>query len=147
VVLEQGVAGVAGQGAEHVGPEHRRDHGPVAAARLAGDAAVLAGGEGRVGAVHERHHLVAQVVEVAPGARGVEELAAPQRGPAVDEHDDRRRRCVLPREQLVDQLGHGGPEGAAVPPHVDLAGVALDHVDGRVAAARVVADPGGQVHP
>ena len=70
--------------------------------------------------------------EIAPRARGDFEV---QWLPAV----------LL--ELRVDQLGDGGPQGGAVPPHVDLAGVALDHVDAGVAASRVVAHPGGQVHP
>ena len=43
--LEERVAGVRGEPAEEVGPEHRRHHRAVAAARLPGDAAVGRAGQ------------------------------------------------------------------------------------------------------
>jgi hypothetical protein len=70
---------------------------------------------------------------VAAGPRRVEELAAAERGPTVDPDADRRRRLASGK-QLVGELGEGGPKRGPVAPHVELAGKALDYVDGRVAA-------------
>ena len=87
--LEQRVARVRGERAEPVGAQHRHDHRPVAAGGLSGDPPVVAVRRGRVAAVDEGNDLVAQVVEVAPGRRGVEELRTAERGPGVDIDDDR----------------------------------------------------------
>ena len=129
-VLEQRVARVGGERAEHVGAQHRHHHRPVAARGLAGHPAVLAAGHGRVALVDERDDLVAQVVQVAAGARRVQELGAAQRGPGVDEHDDRVR-AVPGGEHRVEPLDVGGLERGAPDPHVELAGVALEDVDRR----------------
>ena len=64
--------------AEEVWPQHRSDHGAVAAAGLASDASVLASGERPVLRVDPRHDLVAEVRVIPPGAGGIEELRAAQ---------------------------------------------------------------------
>ena len=128
--LEQRVAGVRGEPAEHVGAHHRHHHRAVAAGRLPGQAAVVAVGERRVAVVHERHRLVAQVVLVAAEAARVQELRAAVGGPAVDERDDRVR-ALAGGEHRVEALDHRRLERRAVEPHVELAGVALDHVHAR----------------
>ena len=126
--LEQGVAGVRGERAEHVGALHRHDHRAVAAGGLARQPAVLTRGQRGVAGVDERDDLVAQVVLVAPGAGGVEELRAAVARPAVREHDDRVR-AVAGGEHRVEALEHRRLQRRAVGPHVELAGVAHDHVD------------------
>ena len=128
--LEQRVAGVRGERAEDVGAQHRHDHRAVAAAGLAGQAAVIAARGRRVALVDERHDLVAQVVLVAPGAGRVEELRAAEGGPGVDEDDDRVG-AFAGGEQRVEALDHRRLERLAREPHVELAGVALDDVDAR----------------
>ena len=139
--LEERVAGVRGQRAEAVGPEHGRHHGPVAAARLAHDPAVRRLGERPVALVDEGDDLVAEVASVAPRPRRVDELAAAERGPGVHEDDDARSR------ELVDQLREVAAERDAVPPHVELAGQPLEDVDGGVAAHGVLVVAGRHVHP
>ena len=54
---------------------------------------------------------------------------------------------VAAREQLVDELREVPPERRAVAPHVELPRQALDHVDRRVAALRVVVVAGRHVDP
>src|SRR5918994_6493530 len=84
--LEEPAAGVARESVEEVGPEHRRDHRSIAAARLAGDAAEAV----RVVAfVDEGHDLVAEVGVVAAAAVRVDELRAADRRERVDEDDAR----------------------------------------------------------
>ena len=134
--LEQRVAGVGREPAEHVGPQHRHDHRAVAAARLAGDPAVRRLGERPVARVDERDDLVAEVLAVAAGARRVDELRAAVRRPGVD-GDDERRRAALLREQPVDELRRARPECGAVLPHVELPGHALDQVDRGEAPVRL----------
>ncbi len=118
--LEQSVTGVRGQRAEHIGPQHRYDHGAVAPRRLSGEPAVVAVGPRRVALVHERHHLVAQVVLIAPGARRVQELRASVTGPGIDEHDHRRRAVargehrVQAIEQIAPRTAGGCPTDPAV---------------------------------
>jgi len=116
--------------AEQVGPEHRRDHRAVAAARLARDSAVRRACERSVLRVDERDDLVAEIGVVVPDARRVEELRAAVRGPRVDEHDERGRAAFV-GEQGVDELEHVRAERGAVSPHVELAGEPLDQVDRR----------------
>ncbi len=101
--LVQRVARVAGEAAEEVGAEHGCDHRAEAAARLAGDAAVLGRGQAAVVRVDEGDDLVAEVRVVAAGAGGVDELAAAVGGPRVDEHDEARR-SPAGREELIDGL-------------------------------------------
>src|ERR671927_460610 len=81
--------------AEAVGPEHRRHHRPVAAARLAHDPAVRRLGERAIALVDERDDLVAEVAAVAPRTRRGDELAAAERRPCVYEHDEARRRELV----------------------------------------------------
>src|SRR5205823_9257308 len=69
-----------------------------------------------------------------------------ERGPRVDV-DEQARRRVASREHLVDELREVLPEGAAVAPHVDLPGQALDDVDRRVAPLRVGVVARWQVDP
>jgi hypothetical protein len=128
--LEQRVARVRGQRAEDVGPQHRHDHRAVAARGLPRQPAVVAARECRVAGVHEGHDLVAEVVRVAAGGGGVEELRAAVARPRVGEHDERRR-ALGGGEQRVDALDHRRLEGVAAQPHVELAGEALDLVDDR----------------
>jgi hypothetical protein len=128
---------VAGEAAEEVRPQHRRDHRAEPAAGLARDAAVLRRGQRAVAGVDEGHDLVADVGVVPAGARGVDELAAAVRGPRVDEHDEAGR-CPAGSEELVGGLGEGGPERRPVVPHREHPGVALQHVDARVAPVGLV---------
>ena len=140
--LEERVAGVRGERAEHVGAQHRHHHRAVAARGLAGQAAAVAVGGRRVARVDELDDLVAEVVHVAPGAGRVEELRAAVARPGVDEHDDRVRAGAR-GEQRVEGLDHRRLERVAREPHVELARVALDHVD-RGQRARVVALDAGR---
>ena len=50
-------------------------------------------------------------------------------------------------KEIVGELREVAPEGGAIPPHVELAGEALDHVDGGVAPVRLVVVAGRQVDP
>ena len=122
--LEEAAARVAREAAEEVGTEHRRHGRAVAAARLAAHAAQPVR---LVALVHERHDLVAEVGVVAAAAGRVDELRAADGRPGVDEDDARVDVGV------VEELEEGRAEGGAVAPHVELAGVALEHVDGRAA--------------
>ena len=135
--LEERVAGVRGQPAEDVGPQHRVDHRAVAAARLAADPAVRGLGHRPVVRVDARHELLDDVRVVAAGARRVDELAAAERRPRVDPDEDRRRRVAL-GEQLVHQLREVLAERRPVAPAVELPGQPLDHVDRRVALIGIV---------
>ena len=101
---------------------------------------------GPVAPVHPRHHLVTQVGVIPPGAVGIDELAAAVGGPRVHVDDDRRRRRAV-REYRVCGLGERLPVNAAVAPHGEMAGVPLDHVDGRIAATGLVVVAGRQVDP
>ena len=94
-VLEQRVAGMRREPAPEIGAQHRRHHRAVAAARLARDRAVLALGDRPVAAVHPGHDLVAEVGVVVAGRGRVEELAAAERRPRVDEDDDRRGHAAV----------------------------------------------------
>ena len=142
--LEQRVPGVRGERAEDVGPHHRHHHRAVAPGGLAGDAAVVAVGRGRVAVVDEAHHLVAQVVLVAAGPGGVQVLGAAVRGPGVDEDDDRIR-AFAGGEHGVHPLEDVRLEGLATPPGVELAEVPLDHVDARQRPRVIVLDAGRAV--
>ena len=126
--------------AEDVGAHHRHDHRAVAARRLAGDPAVVAVGGGRVALVDERDDLVAEVGLVAAGRRS-------SRGTAS------RRSCVQQSTMTTIASGHSseasssstrsikvGSKNVPVRPHVELAGVALDHVDRRQRARMVELD-------
>ena len=131
--LEQPASGMTREAGEEVGSQHRRDGRAVTAARLARDAAdavrVVAG-------VHERDDLVADVGVVATAAVRVDELRATDGRERVEEDDTRVD--VL----TVEQLEEGRPERDAVPPHLERAGEALEHVDGRAArVARRRVDP------
>ena len=79
--------------------------------------------------VDERDHLVAHVVEVAPGARRVQELRAAAGGPRVDEHDHGRRR-VAPVEHRVEALDHRQAIPVRLEPLLDPAAEALQEIDG-----------------
>jgi hypothetical protein len=126
--LEQRVTRQRGAGAEHVGALHGGDERAVAARRVAGDPPVRAVGQRRIVGVDERHDLVAQVVEVGTGRRGVDELRAAERGPGVDEHHERRR--ARPRgEHRVEALDPGELEARPVQPLVELPGERLEQVD------------------
>src|SRR5207247_7820944 len=81
--------------------------------------------------------LVADVRVVAAGPGRVDELAAAERCPGIDEDEDGRRRLPA-REQLVGEFWEIPPERRPVAPGVDLTGQALDHVDARIAAVRFV---------
>jgi hypothetical protein len=124
---------VTREAGEEIGSKHRRDRRALAAARLAGEAAdpirvVLR--------VHERDDLVADVGVVAAGAVRVDVLRAADRGERVDQ--DHPRVDLL----AVEQLEKRRPERDAVPPHLDLSGEALQHVDDRTAGiARRRVDP------
>ena len=107
---------------------------------------MVAVGGGGIALVHERHHLVAQVVVVPAGPGRVQELAAAERRPRVDEHDDRRRRTT-PGEHRVGRLHERLAVRRPVVPHRDGAGVALDHIDARVAALGFVVVPRRHVDP
>ena len=82
---------------------------------------------------------------VPAGARGVQELAPSERGPRVDEDHDRGM-SLVGREEVVHELEVVRAERGPVPPHVDLAGESLDHVDGGVPAVDLVV-AGREVHP
>jgi hypothetical protein len=103
-------------------------------------------GECPVGGVRPRDHLVAQIGVVPPRARGVDELAAADRRPAVHPHHDARR-DLSPGHALVGQLREVLAERRAVPPHVQLPGEPLDLVDGGVPALGLVVIPGREVDP
>ena len=135
--LEERVSGVGDEPAEQVRAEHRRDHRAVAAAALAGDAAVARIGQRAVRSVDERHDLVTQVGVVPAGPGRVEELRAAVAGPGVDEGDDRGVSPRL-REPRVDRLEHRRGERLAVAPHVDLSGHSLDEIDRWIAPIRLV---------
>src|SRR5438067_12356593 len=60
----------------------------------------------------------------------VEKLRSALRRPCFDENNARRQAAV-PCEERVDELEHGGTEGGAVPPHVDLPRHALDEIERR----------------
>jgi hypothetical protein len=105
---------------------------------------VFGAGERAVALVHPRDDLVAEVRVVPAGPRRVEELAAAERRPAVDVDEDGRR-CVAGGEQVVGELGEVLAEWSTVLPHVQLAGQALDDVDGGVAALGVVVVPWREV--
>ncbi len=94
-------------------------------------------GERPVALVDERHDLLAEVRVVAARAGRVEELAAPELRPRVDEDDDGGLRG--PRgERLVAELEEVLPEGRDVAPRAEEAGQPLDDVERRQALVRVV---------
>ena len=74
--LEERIAGMGREAAEEIGPQHRRHHRSVAAARLARDPAVVTAGERAVARVHPRDDLFAEIGVVATCSGRVEELAA-----------------------------------------------------------------------
>jgi hypothetical protein len=135
--LVQRVPGMTGESPEQVRAQHRRDHGAEPAGGLAADRPVRPVGQRPVARVDERHDLLAQVAVVAPGARGVDELAAAVSGPGVDE-DHHRRRDVASGEYRVGCFRKGLPVRAAIAPHGQLPGVALKHIHARVALRRAV---------
>ena len=145
-VLEQRVARMGRQAAPEVRTEHRRNHGSVPAARLAADRAVFGSGERAMAGIHPRHELVAEIGVVVAGPRRVEELAAAERRPRVDEDDDRRRNGGICKE-LVHELDDRWPERSPVSPHVDLSRQALDQVDRGVRIRRVVLVSRREVDP
>jgi len=98
-------------------------------------------GERPVALVHEGHDLVTQVAPVSAGARRVDELAAAERRPGVDERHDARR------GGRVEELEEARPERGPVAPHVELAGQALDDVDGCVPAVGLVVVAGRDPDP
>src|SRR6266480_551826 len=144
--LEQCVSGVRRQAAPYVRPEHRNDHRAIAAARFPLDASMCPVGHGPVPLVDEGNDLVTEEPEVVTGSRGIEELAPAERGPAVDPRDDDGRRPAA-CEEVVCELRVVPAERRAVPPHVELTGEPLDHVDRREPLARVVVVPGRDVDP
>src|ERR671918_357000 len=97
-------------------------------------------------AVHPRDHLVAQIGQVVAGSGRVEELAATERGPAVDPYHDAGWDLTR-SDPAVGQLREGGAHRWPVPPHVELAGEPLDHVDGRVAPFGLLVVARRDVHP
>ena len=125
--LEEPAARMAGEALEEIGPEHRRHRRALAAARLAGDAAVAVR---LVALVDERDDLVAEVGVVAAAAGRVDELRAADRRPGVDEDD------AGVDVRVVEQFEEGRPEGGAVAPHVELPGEALEDVDRGPAGVR-----------
>ena len=106
---------------------------------------MLAIGGGRIALVDERDDLVAEVGLIAPGPGRVEELRSAVAGPAVD-HDDDRVGAIRRGQHRVHPLDEGRLEGAAAGPHVELAGVALDHVDARQRPRMVELDSGRPEH-
>src|SRR5437763_16435749 len=98
---------------------------------------------GRVALVDERHDLIAEVVHVAAGPRGVDELGAAEGSPRVYEHDDRRR-ALAGGEHRVDSLDDGGLTCLAREPGVELAAVALSQIHRRNPSASRY--PGRAVH-
>src|SRR5207248_9837241 len=74
------------------------------------------------------------------------ELAAAQRGPAVNVDEDAGRRTAA-CELRIGQLRKVPPEWHAVSPHADLPGQPHDHVDTWVATLRVGVVAGRQVNP
>ena len=145
-VLVEGVAGVRGQAAEQIGPEHRRDHGPEAAARLALDAPMAAVSQRAVASVDERDDVLAEIGVVATRSRGVDELRASVGRPGVDVDDDAGRGLAA-GEQAVGGFGERQAVGAPVGPHRHGTGVALDNVNRRIPLGRAVVVAGGHVHP
>src|SRR5437588_6006907 len=109
---------------------------------------MLAPGQGSILGIDPGHDLVTKVGVVAPGGRRVYELAAAERGPAVNPYQDARW-SFSPGEQLIGQFREVLPERRAVAPHVELAGQALYHVNRWVAprwllvVARRQVDPDG----
>ena len=100
--------------------------------------------ERAIALVHEGHDLVADVGVVAPRSGRVDVLAAPVRRPGVDVDDDAGRDLACGDPQ-VGGLREGLPEGRSVSPHLDVARVALEDVDGRVAAFGLVVVAGRDV--
>ena len=145
-VLVERVACVARETAEEVGPEHRRDERPEAAARLPRDAAVLRRVEGAVALVDEWHDLAADVRVVVACPGRVDVLRAAERGPRVDVDDDHGLDLSAgdPRIRL---LGERPAVRRPVPPHGNLPRVALEDVDGRIAALGLVVVAGRHIHP
>ena len=88
--LEQRIAGVRCQGAEHVRSQHRQDECAVAPRGVTGDSATLANRERRVALVDESDDLIAEAVHVRARAGRVQELRGPARRPRIDEDDERR---------------------------------------------------------
>jgi hypothetical protein len=144
--LEERVARVRGEAAEEVRAEHRRDHRPVAAGGLAGDAAVLRNRQGAIALVHPRDDLVAEICVVAARSRRVQELAPAERRPAVDVDQDRGGH-VSSGEEVVRELGEVLAERGTISPHVELARKPLDDINRRVSALGVVVVAGREVDP
>jgi hypothetical protein len=137
---------VGGESAEQVGAQHRGDHGAETAAGLAGDRAVRGIGNGAIARVHVADDLVAEVGMVAADRDGIDELAAAVTGPGIDVDDDRAGRRAG-GEDLVGGFGERLAVGLAVAPHLQMAGVALDHVDARITAVGFVVVTGRDVDP
>src|SRR2546430_15214865 len=123
-----------------------RDHRPVSATRLAGDAAMTRLRQRGIAGVDPGDDLVAKVRVVFARAGRVDVLATTHRRPGVDVDEDAGWRAAG-GELGVGQLGEVSPHGWPIPPHVDLAGQAHDHVDARIAALRIRLIPGRQVDP
>ena len=148
--LELRVPRVGRQPAEHVRPEHRADHRPVAAARLPGDPTVVTRRQRPVAASTNCDHLVAQVRVVAPGRVESRYWLPPyevQQSTNTTIAGAARPRRTIPCEQRIDVLRGRRAEGGSVPPHVDLAGHPLDQVDRRITSARGVVVARRQVDP
>ena len=81
--------------------------------------------------VDERDDVVAQIRHVLPGAGRVDVLAAAERRPCVDHHDEARWHVVLFENSSSTSSNHVRPKRRAIAPHVDLAGETLNQIDGR----------------
>src|SRR6185312_15927096 len=132
--------------AEEIRTQHRRHHRAVAATRLAGNPSVAGFGERSVALVNPRDDLVAEVGVVPARPGRVEKLAAAERRPGIDPDQKSGRRFSRCKE-LVHQLGRVLAERRTVAPHVELSGEALDQVDRRVPALRLVVVPGRHIDP
>ena len=129
--LEQRVARVGGERAEHVGAQHRHDHRPVAAGRLAGQPAVVAVRGRRVVRVDERHHLVAEIGHGT--ARSSVESRNCEPPNVVQASTSTTIASGQPpvANRWSSRSRNVGSKATRLRPHVELAGVALDHVDRR----------------
>ena len=130
-VLEEGVAGVRGAGAEDVGAAHAEHQRPDPPAAVPGDAAVLRRGEGAVAGVDVGDDVLGDVVLVTAGGARVDELAAAVAGRAVDEGVDARRRRRLRGVEVLEPLEDRRLEEVAVAPLLDARAVSGEHIDHR----------------
>ena len=129
--VEERIAGMRGEAAEQIGPEHRPDHRPETARRRSREPAVRGLRKRSEPRVDEADDVVAEVAAVVADRRRVDPLRTAERGEAVDGDEHRVER------QRVELLGKRRRERRDVEPGARLRGHRVQQVDRGVAPFRL----------